>query len=172
MTDRRRARLAPRVHRFWNLVGDIDRQGFCQEADGWKHHGGTTVYRHCVRTAWCAYRLGTWFHVKALRNVVRAAMVHDMFGADWVAMRAPRGVSGPRFALGHGRAAMENMQGKVVLDANQKEAIVKHMFPLYPIPPRHVEGWLLTLADKATAIEECALYVVRRLKEPLAIRMR
>lgn len=172
MTDRRRAGLRPRVHEFWNMVYDIDGQGFCRESDGWRHHGGTTVYMHCVRTAWCVYRLGTWLHVRALRSCVRAAMVHDMFGYDWQGRRAPRGLSGPRHAIWHGAAAVRNMTGKVVLDDNQRDAIRKHMFPLYPIPPAHVEGWLLTLADKITATEECLMYVARRTISPLAVRMR
>ena len=172
MTEGKRAKLEPLVHGFWSLVHDIDGKSFCRESDDWRHHGDTTVYMHCVRTAWCVYRLGLWFHVSALRSCVRAAMVHDQFGYDWQKTRAPRGLSGPRHAIWHGRAAVRNMRGKVVLNANQKDAILKHMFPLYPIPPSHVEGWLLTLADKITAIEECLMYVIGRTSLPMAVRLR
>lgn len=33
-------------------------------------------------------------------------------------------------------------------------SIRTHMFPLTPVPPRHVEGWLVTAADKISATTE------------------
>ena len=38
---------------------------------------------------------------------------------------------------------------------NKEASMIKtHMFPLTPIPPLSREGWVLTMADKSTSINE------------------
>ena len=58
-------------------------------------------------------------------------------------------------AFNHGYEAIINSEKYINLNDHQKDAILKHMFPLYPIPPKHIEGWLITIADKIIATQEC-----------------
>ena len=34
-----------------------------------------------------------------------------------------------------------------------ENAIKRHMFPLTVIPPRYIEGWIITMADKYVSLE-------------------
>ena len=36
----------------------------------------------------------------------------------------------------------------------ERDSIARHMFPLTPLPPRYIEGYLVTMADKVSATRE------------------
>lgn len=40
------------------------------------------------------------------------------------------------------------------LNRVERDSIENHMFPLTPIPPRYLEGYLVTVADKISATRE------------------
>lgn len=166
---------------FYNLTRDILASQLLRDAAGYVHHGAAnSVYSHCVRTAWCAFRLCQVFHVcdSHTRSVVRAALVHDLFGYDWEQcdgaghwLLHPKRVS---HAYHHGLEACQCAGKLFRLNERQLDAIRKHMWPTYPVPPVYTDGWLLTLADKLTAIKElCLSFGMKHgmaVKPPLLVR--
>lgn len=149
---------------LYHMTQDILASQLLLDAAGYCHHGcANSVYSHCIRTAWCAFRLCGWFHVSEehTRSVVRAAMVHDLFGYDWMACSASRRwllhPDRVRHAYLHGTEACQVAAAWFAMSKRQLDAIQKHMWPTYPVPPVHVDGWILTLADKLTAIKELCL---------------
>ena len=53
------------------------------------------------------------------------------------------------------RAALENaMRDFGDLNHVERDSIARHMFPLTPLPPRYIEGYLVTMADKVSATRE------------------
>lgn len=54
----------------------------------------------------------------------------------------------------HGGTAMRNAMRDFHLNRVERDSIENHMFPLTPIPPRYLEGYLVTIADKISATRE------------------
>lgn len=134
----------------------------------YKHHGGdNNLYNHSIDTAYCVYRLCNFFGVteEHTKSAVIAALLHDFYGYDChnpenfanLDRLNSKGIQ--KFtklhAFYHGKLAIENIENYIELSEQQKDAILKHMFPLYPIPPKYIEGWLITTADKIIATKEC-----------------
>lgn len=178
----RSQRKAWRLARFQADTAGLLAFGPLRESAGYTHHGGlNTVESHCVRTAWCAYRLCRLFRVTREHeaSAVQAALLHDLFGYNW----RERPGSGKwlfskarlSHAVGHGPEAVQFLKTQDVrLNGRQEDAIRKHMFPTYPVPPSFCEGWVLTAADKATAVKEFWLAVASRFgtvpKAPYVLR--
>lgn len=156
------------IKEFLNIIQNIKRADYFNASRTYQHHGGkSTVYRHSIRCAYRAYRIGKYFKIgkDKLKSTVIAALLHDSYGYDRVANHVGI-VSSIKYNNGleklthlhafyHGKEAVDFTSQYVELNKNQKDAIIKHMFPLYPLPPLHIEGWILTLADKLVATEEC-----------------
>lgn len=130
-------------------------------------HGAVTTFAHSIRVAclavWMADRLRLWRRVD-LRSLIRAALLHDYFLYDWHDWD-----DGAHRWHGftHGGAALRNAMRDFELNPVERNAIANHMFPMTPVPPRHIEGWLVTMADKISATREtCSLERFGRPKRP------
>ena len=98
-------------------------------------HGVVTTFAHSIRVAclavWIADRLHLWHRVD-----LRSLIVHRMHGFT------------------HGGTAMRNAMRDFRLNRVERDSIENHMFPLTPCPPRYIEGYLVTVADKISATQE------------------
>ena len=92
----------------------------------------------------CAYRVD-------LHSLIRAALLHDYFLYDW---HAHDGGRHRMHGFTHGGTAMRNAVRDFHLNRVERDSIENHMFPLTPIPPRYLEGYLVTVADKISATRE------------------
>ena len=97
-----------------------------------------------------ADRAHLWHRVD-LRSLIRAALLHDYFLYDWHDWD-----NGEHRWHGftHGHAALVNALKDFTLNDIERDSIEKHMFPMTPVPPRYIEGYLVTLADKLSATRE------------------
>lgn len=117
-------------------------------------HGAVTTFAHSVRVAclavWMADRLRLWHRVD-LHSLVRSALLHDYFLYDWHDWD-----NGTHRLHGftHGGAALRNAVRDFRLNAIEHDSIAKHMFPMTPVPPKYIEGYLVTVADKISATRE------------------
>ena len=117
-------------------------------------HGSVTTFAHSIRVAclavWMADRAHLWRRVD-LRSLIRAALLHDYFLYDWHDWDEGR----HRWhGFTHGRAALANATRDFTLNPIERDSIANHMFQLTPVPPRYIEGYLVTLADKISATAE------------------
>lgn len=78
-------------------------------------------------------------------------MLHDLFLYDW--RKKENGRKGMH-ALTHGKLACQNATKLFELTQKEQDIIIRHMFPVTPIPPNSKEGFLLTIIDKYSAIIE------------------
>lgn len=123
------------------FVQDILHNEDFQSLRRYTHHGTTTCYHHTLEVAWLAYRLAIALkldHVAATRG----ALLHDFFMYNWR-------TGGPRLhGFRHPRIALNNASKHFVLGPKEKDSILRHMWPLTPLPPRYPESWIVTVADK------------------------
>lgn len=126
----------------------------CDGMEAEKHffqHGHMTVFDHSVAVAClCLY----WVRLLRLRvdrrALVRGALLHDYFLYDWHVPDPSHRLHG----FTHPRRALENAERDFRLGPIERDAIVRHMFPLTPMPPRYWESALVCGADKLCALCE------------------
>ena len=84
-----------------------------------------------------------------MNALVIGALLHDYFLYDW------HGGEGRHLhGFTHPECAFRNAEKDYTLSPRVKNIIVRHMFPLTPIPPTCTEAWIVCIADKICAIEE------------------
>lgn len=78
-------------------------------------------------------------------------MLHDLFLYDWRKRENDRlGLH----AFTHPKQALINSQKYFKLNKKEIDIILKHMWPVTPIPPRYFESLIITLTDKYCALKE------------------
>ena len=136
---------------YLECVRDILDHPVFQSMDEYIQHGNTTCKEHCMRVSYMSYRLcrrmgGNW------RSAARAGLLHDLFLYDW---HTHAKETGHRFhGFTHPRTALENARKYFQLTGEEENAILRHMWPLTPIPPATAAGFALTAADKLCSLEE------------------
>ncbi len=83
-------------------------------------------------------------------SLLRGALLHDYFLYDWHDPDPSHRLHGfrhPFFALARAEEDFE-------LTPRERNIIVRHMFPLVPVPPTCREAWIVCLADKWCALRE------------------
>ena len=117
-------------------------------------HGDVTVYAHVTSVARAslsfAERLGRAGVSVDRASLLRGALLHDYFLYDWHDPDPSHRLHGfrhPFFALARAEEDFE-------LTPRERNIIVRHMFPLVPVPPTCREAWIVCLADKWCALRE------------------
>ncbi|MCJ7855788.1 HD domain-containing protein [Lachnospiraceae bacterium NSJ-143] len=117
----------------------------------YKQHGKTSVYEHSINVAYTSLLIAEKMSIKTdFRSLVRGALLHDYFLYDWHVPEKTHMLHG----FTHPRKALENALAEVDLNNREKDIILKHMFPLTPVPPRYAESWIVTAADKICSVME------------------
>lgn len=136
---------------YIECVKDILEHPVFQSMDSFIQHGDTTCKAHCIKVSYMSYcicrRLG-WGYKEA----ARAGLLHDFFLYDW---HTHARETGERFhGFTHPRTALNNAVKHFELTENEKNIILRHMWPLTPIPPKSREGLVIVYADKFCGLIE------------------
>lgn len=115
-------------------------------------HGQTSCYLHSISVAYYSLHLAARLHLKYnARSLIMGAMLHDYCLYDWhIASKDHRKWHG----FLHPYRALENAERDFLLDDKTRNIIVRHMFPLVPVPPKCIEGIIVCLIDKYCCIAE------------------
>ena len=117
-------------------------------------HGKRTVFEHSLAVALMCLTINEFLHLKLNeRRLIRGALLHDYFLYD----RHVKDKSHRLHGFRHPYFALENARKEYELDPVLEDMIVKHMFPLIPVPPKYKESWVLCIADKICASKETIL---------------
>lgn len=129
------------------------KEGNLYENRQYIQHGTVSVLRHCIAVAICSCKIADALHLQVDRmSLIRGALLHDYFLYDWHDLdngHSPHGFTHPFTAL-------KNAKRDYNLSTIEENIIVRHMFPLVPIPPKCTEAWIVCLADKICASQETA----------------
>jgi len=114
-------------------------------------HGTTSCYCHSISVAYYsllfAGKLGITCDIESL---VTGALLHDYYLYDWHCKDSSHRLHGFR----HPKTALNNAMQDFDLNAVEQNIILRHMFPLTPIPPRYKESLIVCLADKFCSLAE------------------
>ena len=135
---------------FFSTVAAVARSEEFEMLCQYRHHLHSTVYGHSLRVAYLCYRHAKKFGLKIDTGcLVRGAMLHDYYLYD----RTDKLTSPRLHWLRHPRYALKNALTKYPdLSAQERDMILRHMFPLTFIPPRTKAGWLICFYDKVAAV--------------------
>lgn len=127
------------------------RLGLCHE---FVQHGDVSVYEHVVAVAAESCRMADALARHGIAvdrpSLVRGALLHDYFLYDWHDPDPSHRLHGFR----HPFFALRNAEDDFTLDERERNIIVRHMFPLVPVPPACREAWIVCGADKLVALRE------------------
>ena len=135
---------------FINIISDMIENNTVKQMNDFKQHYETTCFEHCLVASYYCYLLCKKFNLDYI-SCSRAAMVHDLFLYDW--RKRQNGRKGLH-AFTHPQTAYDNASKLFDLNENEKDIIVKHMWPVTLALPKYKESYILTLVDKYCALNE------------------
>jgi uncharacterized protein len=140
---------------FETIVGDILTHSEFQKIKKIDHHGNG-LFEHSVAVGYYSYRVARFLRMDC-HSIARAATLHDFFLESWQGkVKTEKGFNRIKEMHGfsHPKTALQNAEKYFDIDERQADMIVKHMFPLTPIPPMNLGSWVVTAVDKCVATNE------------------
>ena len=130
---------------------DIRKHPVFESMDQYIQHGTTTCRDHCIRVSYLGYKIcraigGNW------RSAARAGLLHDLFLYDWHTHARDTGKH--LHGLTHPKTALANAGMYFDLNWEERNIILRHMWPLTLIPPVTRAGFAIVWADKVCSLEE------------------
>jgi len=142
----------PMEQEFHNIVRDIYEHSEFRKLKGFYHHN-SSIYEHAMAVSYLSYKickvLGLDYH-----SAARGAMMHDFFLYDWRNHDEPDLPRETFHGPAHPKIALANAQKHFSLNPIERDIIIKHMWPLTPVPPRFRESFVVTFADKYLSSKE------------------
>lgn len=135
---------------FFDCVNDIYFSPEVQSLKKYPQHDKMDRLQHITSVAYLTFRVCRHFGLD-YRKAARAATMHDLFYYDWHEndwSHRPHGYRHPKFAAANAKLLCGG------LDRKSEMMIIRHMWPLTPLPPTSPEGMVLSLADKYCASRE------------------
>ena len=124
-------------------------------------HGKVSVYDHVIYVADKSLSYAKRLHLKIdEKALVRGALLHDYYLYDWHI----HGAFYRGHIIRHPKEAAEKARQDFKTSKKEESIIRRHMFPLTITPPRYKEGWLVSWADKTSAVSETLGKKARRAK--------
>ncbi len=141
---------------YLRCVRDILDNKVFQSMDQFIQHGHTTCKAHCIQVSYIAYQICQnrgWDS----RSAARAGLLHDLFLYDWHTHARETGEHFHGFT--HPRVAMENAIRYFHVSEKEQNMILRHMWPLTPVPPKYKEGYAILYADKICGLAEVGSHI-------------
>lgn len=139
---------------YLDCVRDILDHPVFQSMDQFIQHGNTTCKAHCIQVSYMSYCLCRKFGWDS-RTAARAGLLHDLFLYDWHTHARETGEHFHGFT--HPRVAMNNAVRYFDVTSAEQDCILRHMWPLTPIPPKTMAGMAIVYADKFCGVAEVAV---------------
>lgn len=139
------------ILKMCGLGADVLASPKVQALRGFMQHGRVTRYEHSLSVCYIALCISRRLRLRVdEQSMVRGALLHDYFLYDWHDPGRPRLTHG----FTHPGAALREAERDFSINWIERDVIHRHMFPLTPIPPQTREGWIVSMADKISAVLE------------------
>ena len=141
---------------FYNIIKDIINNPTVREMINYRQHYNTSTFEHCLDVSYVSYRFCKK-HNLDYKSMARAAMLHDLFLYDWRKSQRDVEIDGLH-AFAHPKIALKNASKIFDLNNKEQDIIVKHMWPVTLSLPKYKESFVITFADKYSALKESFNY--------------
>ena len=136
---------------FYNIIRDILKNETVQKMNNYRQHYNTSTYEHCFYVSFLNFKICKKLGLD-YKSAARAGMLHDLFLYDW--RKSSNNLDGLH-AFVHPKIAYQNASKLFALNNKEKDIIEKHMWPVTFFHfPKYPESFIITLADKYSAIIE------------------
>lgn len=136
---------------FRDYAAAVLRDGRLLDTNAYIQHGTTSCYSHSISVAYYSLLFAVRLGINCdFESLVIGALLHDYFLYDWHCKDLSHRLHGFR----HPKTALENALQDFDLNTVEQDIIMKHMFPLTPIPPKYRESLIVCLTDKFCSIAE------------------
>lgn len=107
----------------------------------YRHHANISCLDHSLAVAELTFKTAKRRGFDYI-SATRGALLHDFYLYDWHSSSPGlHGFKHPNISLGNAERYFD-------LNRVERNAVVRHMWPLTPIPPKYPESLLVCLADK------------------------
>lgn len=145
---------------YYTIVNDILNSEEFQKRKKYRHHGEISVYEHSLSVSILSYELAKKINIFFGHMIINeydiavASLLHDFYYNDYTKDKTKK----PFFkqhGFVHAREARDNSRKVFPQYMNERveNTILRHMFPLNIMPPKYIEGWIVTLIDKYVSCE-------------------
>lgn len=165
----KKIQLNSQFDEWYIIVKDILQNREFQKRKLFLHHRFVSVWEHSITVSFRSFLVARYFNADK-RICAIAGLLHDFYPKAWIynteLSKIDNGIylseykkKKPLFKR-HGfmhakEAALNYIKFFPELE-NEKvtDAIKKHMFPLNLVPPRYIEGYVITIIDKVVSLKE------------------
>ena len=136
---------------YKKIVKDILRNSEFKRLYNIEHHG-ISRYEHLLKISYVSYKIAKKLKIDYV-SVARAGILHDFYldGDE----RSKRRKFLDTFT--HPKKALDTSNRIFMLNDIEKNIIVSHMFPIYPVLPKYKESILVNFVDKILGFKEMML---------------
>lgn len=154
---------------YYVIVKEILESSEFQKRKTYRHHGEISVYEHSLSVSILSYNIARKINIffgKMIINeydIAVASLLHDFYYNDYTKDKTKT----PFFkqhGFVHAREARDNSRKFFPQYMNDRveNTILRHMFPLNIMPPKYIEGWIVTCVDKYVSCEVFP-YLIKKL---------
>lgn len=152
---------------FYDIIKNLIENPVVIQMKNFKHHYNTNCYDHCVEVAYWCYIYCKKHNLDYI-SITRAALLHDLFLYDW--RKSHKDLNGWH-AFKHPEIALKNALKICNLNKKEQDIILKHMWPVTFFQfPKYKESFIITVADKISALKSCYEYYNSYLLQKKLIR--
>lgn len=156
IAKKRHAKKARLEKEYESIVREIIRHPEYGKLKQYYHHN-SSIYDHLQSVAYLSYRISKALGLDYV-STVRGALLHDFFLYDWRKHDLPDLAADKYHGFAHPKIALVNAKKHFPVNKMEEDIIVKHMWPITIVPPRYMESYVVTFADKYLSSKE---YTVR-----------
>ena len=136
---------------FQNFFLDVLDKTDLKEMQSYIQHGNTDTLLHSVAVAHYSYLFAKVFRIRVRsRSLIIGALLHDYCLYDWHVPDRSHRWHGFR----HPFTSAKNARAHYGINDIEADIILKHMFPLVPIPPKYRESAIVCFVDKVCSMYE------------------
>ena len=131
---------------FNNCVKDLITNREFLKLENFFQHIKTSRLQHSINVAYYSFLVCRFFKLN-YKSAARAGLLHDFYLYDW---RKEKQIEG-RHSKAHAIIALRNAEKITHLNKIEKNAILRHMWPMVFVPPKYPEAIIVSLMDKYCA---------------------
>ncbi len=132
-----------------SCVADLLENEEVQKLENFEQHIKTSRLQHSINVSYYSFLVCRYFNLD-YKSAARAGLLHDLFLYDWRFEPQPEG----KHAFAHPKVALRNARNITEINEIEADAIVNHMFPVTIKPPKYLESYIVSMADKYCATVE------------------